>query len=158
MFYAALKAVHLLSLIAWVGGMFFVVACLRPALGVLEGPQRPRLMVEVLRRFLAIVGVAVALMLITGAWMLWLAVRVSTQAGLAFNMPLDWYAMIAFGLVMIAIYSHIRLMLFDALGAAVLAQDGPRGAALLARIRREVILNLGLGVFVVIVMRLGAAG
>ena len=158
MAYAVLKAVHLLAAIAWIGGMFFTLACLRPALGMLDGPLRLRLMGEVLRRFLAIVGVAILLMLISGAWMLMSTERVSRAAGLAFNLPLDWMAMIGLGLAMIAIYGHIRYGLFKRLQRAMQAQDGPAGAAALGAVRRWVGVNLVLGVLAVLVMRLGAAG
>lgn len=156
--YAALKAVHLLSLIAWVGGMFFVLVCLRPALGLLEPPARLRLMADVLRRFLDVVGVAIVLMVASGAWMLWLAVRIARAPGLGFAMPLDWSAMITIGLVMIALYGHIRFGLARRLQRGVDAQDWPAAAAALASIRTWVTVNLVLGAFVVVVMRLGAAG
>ena len=39
--YASLKAVHLLAVIAWLGGMFFMLMCLRPAAQeVLDPPSR----------------------------------------------------------------------------------------------------------------------
>ena len=158
MFYAALKAVHLLSLVAWVGGMYFALACLRPALAPLDGPVRLRLMTEVLRRFFAVVSVAIGLILISGVWMLWSATRVSTTRGLTFNMPLDWMAMITLGLLMIAIFGHIRFNLFKRLQRAVQAQDWPVGAAVHGRIRTWVTVNLVIGVLVIVVMRLGAAG
>ena len=53
-----LKAVHVLAVLVWVGGMVFAHFFLRPALVLLEPPQRLRLMHEVLRRFFAIVLVA----------------------------------------------------------------------------------------------------
>jgi uncharacterized membrane protein len=157
MFYAALKSIHLLSLVAWVGGMFFAQVCLRPALAPLDGPVRLRLMADVLRRFFAVVGIAIALMLVSGIWMLWSAVRTTTAPGLSFNMSLDWHAMIVLGLVMIAIFGHIRLNLFRRLQRAVTAQDWPAGAAALGHIRRWVLVNLGLGVLVIVVMRVGGA-
>ena len=51
--YATLKAFHLLAVIVWVGGMAFVLFCLRPAARVLEPPVRIALMHAALRRFLA---------------------------------------------------------------------------------------------------------
>jgi uncharacterized membrane protein len=158
MFYAALKSIHLLSLVVWVGGMFFAHVCLRPALAQLEGPQRLRLMTEVLRRFFAVVSVIVGLMVLSGAWMLVIAVRVELAPGLHFNMPLDWYAMITLGIVMIAIYGHVRAVLFRRLQRAVQAQDWPAGAAAMEPIRKWVAVNLVLGMVVIVVMRLGAAG
>lgn len=157
MFYAALKSVHLLALVAWVGGMVFTLACLRPALAHLDGPLRLALMTDVLRRFLAVVGIAIALMLVSGSWMLWNAVRVSTAAGLPFNTPLDWLAMITLGLAMIAIFGHIRFNLFRLLQRAVQAKDGPAGAAALGRIRSWMTVNLVIGVLVIVVMRMGGA-
>ena len=45
MLYATLKALHLLSIIVWLGGMVFTLFFLRPALGVLSAPpDRLRLM------------------------------------------------------------------------------------------------------------------
>lgn len=45
-------------MVLWVGGMLFARFFLRPALAVLDPPQRLRLMHEVLRRFFAAVTVA----------------------------------------------------------------------------------------------------
>jgi uncharacterized membrane protein len=157
MFYAALKAVHLLSSVVWIGGMFFTLVCLRPALALLDGPARLRLMTDVLRRFFAVVSLAIGLMLLAGGWMLWIAVRVSTAPGLAFNMPLDWYAMIVLGLVMIAVFVHIRMVLFKRLERAVQALDWSAGAAALGGIRTWVTVNLVIGVLVIVVTRVGAA-
>jgi uncharacterized membrane protein len=157
MLYAVLKSVHLLSLVAWVGGMFFAHVCLRPALAPLDGPVRLRLMAEVLRRFFAVVGIAIVLMLVTGIWMLWSAVRTTTAPGLSFNMSLDWHAMIGLGLLMIAIFGHIRFVLYKRLQHAVQVQDWPAAAAALGHIRKWVVVNLCIGVIVIVVMRVGGA-
>jgi uncharacterized membrane protein len=37
-------ALHIFGAVVWVGGMFAIHACLRPALDALEPPQRLRLM------------------------------------------------------------------------------------------------------------------
>ena len=58
MIYNALKLTHVLSIIVWIGGMFFAHFCLRPAAQQLEPPQRVRLMHGVLQRFLGAVAVA----------------------------------------------------------------------------------------------------
>ena len=157
MFYALLKSIHLLSLVAWIGGMFFTLVCLRPALAPLDGPVRLRLMADVMQRFVNVVSLAIGLMLVSGVWMLWSAVRTMTAPGLAFNMPLDWHAMIALGLLMIAVFGHIRFNLFKRLQRAVQVQDWPAGAAALGRIRVWVAVNLCIGVIVIVVMRVGSA-
>ena len=120
--------------------------------------RRPRQPNGWLRRFFDVVSVAIVLMLATGGWMLSSVTRASTSRGLAFNMPLDWLAMISLGLVMIAFFGHIRFNLFRRLQRAVQAQDGAAGAAALGQLRAWVVANLVLGVIVVVVMRLGAAG
>ena len=157
MFYAALKAVHLLSIVVWVGGLFFVIVCLRPALRGLDGPTKLRFASEVLGRFLTIVNMAVALVLGSGLAMLWLAVREAKSPGLSFNMPLDWYAMIGLGLVMMAIFGHLRGVLFKRLDRAVKAGDWAAGAAAFEPIPGWLVVNLVLGVIVIVAMRLGAA-
>src|SRR5829696_4137005 len=73
--YAVLKSIHLLGVIVCVGGMFFAVACLRPAAAALEPPARVALMRNALGRFLNIVAVASVLVLISGVWMIATASR-----------------------------------------------------------------------------------
>ena len=156
MLYAVLKLVHLLSLIVWIGGMFFTLACLRPALAVLEGPARLRLMDAVLLRFLAIVDAAIGLVLASGLSMLWIAWRAASGAVGGFSMPPTWIVMIVLGVTMMAIFGHLRGGLYRRLQAALQAQDAPAAAALLTRIRAWVAINLAIGVLVVAVMKLGA--
>jgi uncharacterized membrane protein len=155
--YAVLKSVHLLALVVWIGGMFFTVACLRPALAAIDAPQRLRLMHEVLRRFFGIVSVAATLVLLSGLWMLLITARVGSAAGLGFHMPIDWHVMVVGGIVMLAIFGHLRFAVFGRLRRAAAAADGAGAAAALAQIRRWVAVNLALGVAIVVVMKLGAA-
>ena len=156
MLYASLRALHLLSIVVWVGGMFFMLACLRPAAAeVLEPPARVRLMHATMRRFFAVVTVAVGLVLLSGAAMLGLASREAARTGLAFNMPLDWYAMVVLFLVMLLVLAHIRLALFRRLEEALAAQAWPDAAAAMALIRRDVTINLVIGVFIIVIVRLG---
>jgi uncharacterized membrane protein len=156
--YASLKAIHLLAVIAWVGGMFFMLMCLRPAAHeVLEAPPRVRLMQATLRRFLRLVAVAVVAILLSGAAMIALVWRDRAAAGLAFNMPLDWYAMVALFLVMLAVFLHVRLALFPRVARAIASEAWADGGAALLAIRGEVAINLVLGVFVVVMVRLGTS-
>ena len=155
MLYASLKAVHLLAVVVWVGGMAFALYCLHPAAKLLEPAQRVPLMHAVLRRFLAVVAIAAAVIFVSGAIMIGLAWSAAARAGIAFNMPLDWYAMVALFFAMLAVFVHIRLTLFRRLAAAVAAARWPDGAAALRAIRWEVTLNLVLGAFIVCIVRLG---
>ena len=157
MAYALLKSIHLLGIVAWVGGMFFVAACLRPAAAVLDAATRVRLMAAALRRFFRVVDVAATLVLVSGAALLALAFGTERRAGVAFNMPLDWYAMVVLGLAMVAIFVHIRGLLGRRLQSAVAAEDWPAGAAALASIRAEVLVNLVIGVAIIVITRVGGA-
>ena len=82
MLYASLKAIHLLAIVAWIGGMFFMLLCLRPAAAeVLEPPARVRLMHAAMRRFFARRHVAaIALALLSGAAMIGMAVGAKRRA------------------------------------------------------------------------------
>ena len=154
MFYALLKAVHVLAVVLWVGGMVFAHFFLRPALATLEPPQRLRLMHAVLGRFFAAVLVAVGLLLASGLAMIGLAAQSAMPGGGSFQWPWDWVAMTAIGLVMMGIFGHLRFVLYRRFAAAVAGQAWPVGAAALAQIRRWVGVNLLLGVLVVAVVLL----
>lgn len=151
MVYALLKAVHVLAVVLWVGGMAFTHFFLRPALVTLEPPQRLRLMHAVLGRFFAAVLVSVGLVLASGLWMIGRVARQVVQGGGSFAWPLDWVLMTALGLLMMAIFGHIRFVLYRRFAAAVTRQDWPAGAATLAQIRRWVGVNLALGGIVIAV-------
>jgi uncharacterized membrane protein len=149
--YALLKTLHVLATVLWVGGMMFSHFFLRPALAQLEPPQRLRLMHEVLRRFFAAVGVAALLTLATGLWMIGRVAKQAVQSGGSFAMPLDWTLMAALGVLMVAIFGHIRFVLFKRFAVAVTALDWPAGGAALAKLRTWVGVNLALGVTVIVV-------
>ena len=153
--YATLKACHLLAVIVWVGGMAFVLFCLRPAARVLDPPARIALMHAAIRRFLAVVAVAIAVIFVCGVAMVAIAWSTASRAGLRFNMPLDWYVMFAVFFVMLAVFVHIRAALFPRLDAALREQRWADGATTLGTIRWEVSANLVLGVFVTVLVRLG---
>jgi len=153
--YATLKAFHLLAVIVWLGGMAFLLFCLRPAVRVLEPPARIALMHAAMRRFLAVVGVAIAVIFVCGIAMVAIAWSTASRAGLRFNMPLDWYAMFVVFFVMLVLFLHIRTVLFPRLGAALSEQRWADGASALATIRLEVSANLVLGAFVTVLVRLG---
>ena len=153
--YATLKAFHLLAVIVWVGGMAFMLFCLRPAARVLEPPARIALMHAAIRRFLAVVAVAIAVIFLCGVAMLAMASSTASRAGLRFNVPLDWYVMFAVFFVMLAVFVHLRAVVFRRLDAALREQRWADGAVALGTIRLEVSANLVLGVFVTALVRLG---
>ncbi len=151
MLYATLKTLHVLSIIVWIGGMVFAHFFLRPSLAALEPPVRLRLMHEVLGRFFQAVLVASLLTLGTGVWMLGRVAKQVVQSGGSFQMPLAWTVMAVLGVTMVAIFLHIRFVLYKRLSRAVTASEWAAGAAAMAKIRTWVSINLGLGVLVVLV-------
>lgn len=157
MIYATLKALHVLSIIVWIGGMVFVHFFLRPAVAQLEPPARLRLMHDVLGRFFQAVLVASLLTLATGVWMLGRVAKQVVQAGGSFEMPLAWTIMSVLGVAMVAIFMHIRFALYKRLGRFVSAGDWAAGGSVLAKIRTWVSINLGLGVLIILVTLLRGA-
>lgn len=156
MLYAVLKLLHVLSIVVWVGGMVFAGFFLRPAALQLPPPQRIPLMHAALQRFFAAVVVAVLVVFVTGGWMIGRAAKDTVQAGLPFNMPLDWTIMAVLGVLMMLIFGHIRWVLFRRLSRAVTALDWPAGGASLAEIRTWVSVNLVLGLVIIAIVMLMA--
>ena len=151
MIYATLKTLHVLSIIVWLGGMVFAHFFLRPAVAQLEVPLRLRLMHDVLGRFFQAVLVASLLTLASGIWILGRVAKQVVQSGGNFEMPLAWTVMAVLGVVMVAIFMHIRFVLFKRLSQNVTASEWAGGGAALAQIRTWVSINLGLGVLVLLV-------
>lgn len=155
MFYAILRTIHLLSIIVWIGGMAFTLLFLRPALTGLEAPERVRLMHAVLGRFFNAVLLAAGLVLGSGIWMIGRVAKQTAQSGIKFTLPIEWLVMALLGLVMMAIFGHLRFVLYPRLSRAVTAAAWPAGGAVLASIRNWVVVNLVLGVLIVLVTLLG---
>ena len=151
MIYATLKTVHVLSIIVWIGGMVFAHFFLRPALAQIEPPVRLRLMHDVLGRFFRAVFIAALLTLASGVWMLGRVAKQVVQSGGSFDMPLSWTIMATLGVVMVAIFMHIRFALYKRLSRAVAASEWAAGGAAMAQIRTWVSINLGLGVLILLV-------
>ena len=156
MLYATLKLLHVLAIVVWIGGMVFAHFFLRPAAMQLPPPQRIPLMHGALQRFFSAVLVAVVVVLASGLWMIGRVAKETVQAGLSFNMPLDWTIMATLGIVMMAIFGHIRFALFKRLSRAVADQDWPAGGAALASIRTWVSVNLAIGVIIIAITLLMA--
>ena len=149
MLMALLKTVHVLAVLVWVGGMAFAHFFLRPSLAVLPPPQRVQLMHAVLGRFFAAVLVAIGLIVASGLWIIGRVARLTVQSGASFSWPLDWVVMTAVGVLMVAIFGHIRFVLYKRLDRAVQAGDMPAGGVALAAIRQWVGVNLVLGLALV---------
>lgn len=156
MIFATLKLLHILAIVVWIGGMVFAHFFLRPAALQLEPPQRIRLMHGALQRFFKAVLVSIVVVLASGLWMIGRVAKETVQAGLPFNMPLDWTVMAVLGIVMMGIFGHIRFALFKRLDKAVAASDWTAGGTALASIRTWVGVNLAIGVVIIVLTLLMA--
>lgn len=150
MIYATLKTVHVLSIIVWIGGIFFAHFFLRPAVAQLDPAVRLRLMHDVLGRFFQAVLAASLLTLASGVWLLGRVARQVVQSGGSFEMPLAWTIMAVLGVVMVAIFMHVRFVLYKKLGRGVAASEWAAAGAAMAQIRKWVSINLGLGILVLL--------
>ena len=152
MTYAALKLIHVLSLLVWVGGMLFVHCFLRPALRVLPGEQALVLMHQVLRRFFMAVAPAAALVLLSGVWMTGRSAGMAARAGLRFEMPWSWTLMMVLGMLMVLVFAGVRLGPDRRLARAVIRQDWAAAAPALAQIRHWMVFNLALGLIIIVIV------
>src|SRR3990172_6369754 len=94
-----MKLIHVLSIVVWVGGMFFAYVVLRPAaVNVLQPPERLRLWDKGFSRFFNWVWLAVFLVLVSGFYMIYL------MGGFA-NLPMYINLMLLTGIAMVMIYT-----------------------------------------------------
>ncbi len=143
-------ALHILAAVIWVGGMVFAHACLRPsAVQVLEPPLRLELWVQVFRRFFVLVWISIALILITGYWMLFNYFGGFQGAGLHIHI------MHGAGIIMVLIYLHVFFSPYRRLKQAVIIQDYPLAGAQLNQIRKLVGTNILIGLLVITVASAG---
>jgi uncharacterized membrane protein len=150
--YNILKLLHVLSIIVWIGGMIYTLFFLRPSLGSLEPPQRVKLMHDVLARFFKAVLVVSTVAVVSGLWMIGRVARETVQAGGSFAWPMSWIVMTALGVLMFAIFGHIRFALYKRLQRAVAANDWPEGGKALEKIRIWVTVNLVIGIAIIVVV------
>lgn len=143
------KLVHLLSVIVWVGGMFFAYVVLRPAaVEILEPPQRLRLWDSVFRRFFGWVWPSIGALLASGLYLIYL------YGGIA-RVGIHVHIMLTLGLAMIAVYGYVFFACYRPLHAHVADQRWKEAGEMLGRIRQLVAVNLALGLLTVSVAVIG---
>ena len=69
-FWWLFRAVHVLGAVVWVGGMFFAVMIMRPALADLDAPRRVDVYRAAFHRFFRLIWLVMPAMLLTGYLML----------------------------------------------------------------------------------------
>lgn len=140
------KFVHILGFTVWVGGMFFAYMTLRPiAATVLQPPQRLQLWEGVFGKFFFWVWLSVALVLVSGLYMM----------AIIGKPPAYVSAMFGLGVVMMLIFAHVFFAPYKRLKRAVAAQEWQAGGAALGQIRSLVGINLILGLLTIGVGMLG---
>ena len=133
---------HVLAAIAWLGGITFILLALRPAAARLQTPpHRLPLMALAFKRFFRLVWVAVAVLFVSGLWML-MAVGMK-------NAPAGWHAMLGIGLLMFALFGHIYFGPFRRLEQAVVAANWTEAGRRAGQIATLSTVNLGLGVLAI---------
>src|SRR5262245_13174578 len=142
-------ALHVLGAVIWVGGMFLIYVCLRPALSTLDVPQRMRLMRFTFRRFFPWVWIAIVLLLGSGYWMLF-----AHLGGFAGARPYI-HVMQGIGLIMTVLFFWLFHGPWIKFKRAVSSENWPDASTNLNRIRQIVAINLPLGLIVAII---GASG
>jgi uncharacterized membrane protein len=100
-FWQLMRVVHLLGAVVWVGGMFFAILIMRPALASLDPPQRIDIYRAAFSRFFRVLWVVMPGMLLTGYLMLF--GEFGGFAGAAWNIQM----MHMLGLAMTAIFLGI---------------------------------------------------
>ena len=138
-------ALHILCIVAWVGGMFFAVTVLRPSVAALEPAQRIALHNRVFRRFFLVIWHAMPIALLSGYAMI-----IGVWGGFA-HLPWNVNVMQALGLIMAAVFLFVVFGPYKRFRAAV---STARAAEAAERIRRLIVVNLALGVVTIIVAAL----
>jgi uncharacterized membrane protein len=130
---------HVLAAVVWVGGMFFAFMCLRPASQWLDAPLRLRLWAYVLSRFFRWVWPAVAILLVTGFWMVF-----GLYGGMA-NVGPHVHAMLGVGVLMVLLAAHVYFAPYKRLKRCIAVSNWPEAAKQLGQIRIFIAFNLALG-------------
>jgi len=145
-------ALHLLFAAIWVGGMAFAIVALRPALSVLEPPQRLALMGRVHKRFFLVIWHAMPITIISGYFLLFGHFGGFRGAG--------WHVHVMHltGLIMSVIFLLIFFSPWQAMRRALAAGDMAAAAAANERIRIMVSVNLAIGVLTTAIAGWGRIG
>lgn len=138
-------ALHILCIVAWVGGMFFAMVVLRPSVAALEPAQRVALHNRIFRRFFLVIWHVMPIALITGY-----AMVVGVWGGFS-ALPWNVNLMQLLGLIMAAVFLVIVFGPYRRFRAAV---STARAAEAIERIRKLIMANLVLGVITIVVAAL----
>ena len=140
-FWRLVLALHVLGAVIWVGGMFFAMLIMRPALGELDAARRVDVYRAAFHRFFRLIWLVMPTMLLTGYVMLF--GEYGGFAGAGWNVHLMHMLGLAMAAVFVAVWFGPYRQLREGQGRAMDA------------IRRMVFANLALGLVTVVVAALG---
>ena len=140
-FWRAVRAVHVPGAVVWVGGMFFAMLIMRPALEALDAPGQVDVYRAAFHRFFRLIWLVMPAMLLTGYVMLF--GEYGGFAGVGWNVHL----MHLLGLTMAAVFVAIWFGPYRQLRAG-------QGRAV-AAIHPMIVANLVMGLATVVIAALG---
>ena len=137
---------HLLAACIWVGGMFFAYVALRPvAAKLLEPDLRLPLWRDTFKRFFTWVWLIVAILPITGHWM------IATQFNGMANVGTAVHVMMLIGWIMIGVFIFLFVKPYKTLTQHLSEKSLAAAAKSLNQIRKLVLINLSLGIITIII-------
>ncbi|WP_338332561.1 hypothetical protein [Acetobacter sp. LMG 32666] len=136
-------ALHLISIIMWIGGGAYAAVVLRPSLNLLDQTQRNSVHLQTMARFFKGLTHAIPTALITG-WLL-----VLHEGGFA-NAPWTTNAMQLLGLIMAVLFVRMYMGTYQKLRRAIRPQ-----AAGFDSVRKQVLVIVALGILAVLSACLG---
>ena len=146
---AYLVTIHVLSAVVWVGGMFFALIVLRPAVGPMDPPARLALWRRVFARFFPVAGVAALALLATGHAMI--LEELGGFAGIGMSVHL----MQGTGVLMAILFLLLVVGPYRAFLKALDEGTLPAAGRAIERIRWIITANLALGVITVVIATTG---
>lgn len=143
-------ALHVLAAVVWVGGMFFAYLALRPALAQHSVLANAHLWAAVFRRFFTWVWTSIAVLLVTGFFMVFNAFGGFRQTPMFVNL------MIVLGIVMMLLFAYVAFRPYRQLRHSVEANTEAEARKAMHQIRWVILVNLILGLIVIFIAASGA--
>jgi uncharacterized membrane protein len=140
---------HVLSVVIWVGGMFFAYMALRPALADHDVLSRARIWSEVFRRFFPWVWASILILLASGFYMILVNLGGFAQT------PIFVHVMMGLGILMMLLFAHVFFAPYRRLRRAAAAADEAGAKKSMNQIRKLIAVNLTLGMIVIVVAMTG---
>ena len=142
-------ALHALASAIWVGGMFLAYVVLRPSAGALATDDRLALWARVFSGFFPWVIASIAVLLISGYWLLFVTYGGFRGAGVHIHV------MHLTGWLMFLLFFHLFFVPWKRYQRALAAGDEAGAGRWLGQIRLIIAVNLGLGLLTIAI---GASG